>query len=56
MVILFPVMNIFGCVYFLGGDIENVKVFYHNEDHNCTLLSSEHCFGLISFCISYLHT
>ena len=57
MVILFPVMNIFGNVYFFGGDIQDVKMFYHNEDHNCTLLSPKHCVSLISFypLATYIH-
>ena len=41
MVILIPVINLMGTVYFIGGDIQNVKVFYHNEDHNCMLLSPQ---------------
>ena len=37
MVLLLPVINLVGLVYFLGGDIENVKVFYHNNEQNCML-------------------
>ena len=30
-------MNVVGMVYFVGKDIKNVDIFYHNED-NCMLL------------------
>ena len=37
MILLLPVINILGLVYFVGGDIKDVKAFYHNDDHNCML-------------------
>ena len=49
MVLLIPVINLLGSVYFIGGDIQNVKVFYHNDDYNCMLLSLKQYFSL-SYC------
>ena len=47
MVVLIPVITLLGLVYFVGGDIKDVKVFYHNDDLNCMLLlSSKQCFSL----------
>ena len=38
MVVLIPIINLVGLVYFVGGDIQNVKVFYHNDDNNCMFI------------------
>ena len=37
MVLFIPLIGIIGTVYFVGGDIQNVKVFYHNDEHDCML-------------------
>ena len=53
MVLLLPVINVVGVVYFVGGDIKDVKVFYHSDD-NCKLLSFKQCFILSCLPFSYL--
>ena len=49
MILLLPIIGVVGGVYFIGGDIQNVKVFYHNNDYNCMFLSSKQYFSL-SYC------
>ena len=49
MILLLPIIGVVGGVYFIGGDIQNVKVFYHNDDYNCMLLSSKQYCSL-SYC------
>ena len=38
MVLLLPVINLLGVVYFIGGDVKNVKMFYQNYEQNCMLI------------------